>query len=279
MHIKKIALKIVIPLLILSISFFIPIFKNFFDFSNIFSVVSLLFVIILGFFIAAATSNYLNFQACLAKEDSALISLHNYVGIVDPASKQEIANLIDHYLIETLDYKIGDYIYYTQKEYDEIVRAVDQIKINQKNPESSAVFSSMHEVKQDLLAVRQDIFQAGRSIVHTLHWIVLILLVSTMEFLLLSIRDGSFLINLVAGIVTIIMYLTLILLYEIDNNVFLEEQLAYEDPQSVFRALGNLPYYPETAIHHHLIKPPVRYRIGRYKNFPTSLEKTIEIVE
>lgn len=277
---KNIFIKFVIPIILLCISLFLPLCNHAFDLQNLLNIVSLLFVIILGFFIAAATSNYLNFQSLLAEEDGALISLCNIVKLTEPSSKDKITKLIDQYVINTLDYKLGEYIDYTQKDYDQIIKMVDEIKIDQKNPESSALFPYMHEVKANLFKVRGNIALSAKRVVHGIHWTILILLSLIIEFLLLSIRNGSFSISAITGIITIILYLTLILLYEIDNNVFLEKQLAFQNPQRLFQAIGELPYYPEIAIKKHLIKKPTgKYRIGIYKDYPKSFDKTIEIIE
>lgn len=209
-----------------------------------------------------------------------MISLFNLTKFVSPSSTEKIANLIDHYVIQTLDYKIGEYADHTQKEYDEIIEEVDRLKIDANNQEGLALFAYMHEVKSGLLKVRQNVFQAARKVVYGTHWTILISLALVIQFLLLSSRDGNTFISIVMGIIVATLYLTLLLLYEIDNNVFLEEQLAYEDPQKVFEAIGKLPYYPETAIKYEIVKEPkTSYRVGVYKNLRKSFDKTIRVVE
>ncbi|MFA6353299.1 MAG: hypothetical protein WCW90_03670, partial [Candidatus Paceibacterota bacterium] len=123
MNPRKIIVRFIIPILAFGIPFVVPLY-NFSYPQDLLNVVSLLFVIILGFFIAAATSNYLNFQSCLAEENSALVTLFNIVKLVAPSSTKKIADLIDYYVIKTLDYEIGEYADHTQKEYDEIVEEV-----------------------------------------------------------------------------------------------------------------------------------------------------------
>lgn len=276
---RKIIVKFIIPVVAFIIPFVVPSYHFAYS-QDLLNVISLLFVIILGFFIAAATSNYLNFQSCLAEENSALITIFNITKLVAPSSAEKIANLIDHYVIKTLDYKIGDYADYTQKDYDEIVKNIDKLKIDKKSLESSSLFSYMHEVKSNLLKVRQNVFQAARKVMYSTHWAILVLLALVIEFLLLSERDGGVFMSIIMGIVTVALYLALVLLYEVDSNIFLEEQLAYGDPQKVFEAIDKLPYYPEMAIKYHIIKNPgPKYRIGIYKNYPKSFEKTVKTIE
>ena len=280
MSIKNTLLKFIIPTILFCGSFFLPLYNHSFDLQNLLNVVSFLFVIILGFFIAAATSNYLSFQSYLAEEDGTLISLYNMVKLIEPTLKNKIAELIDSYVIDTLDYKLEEYVNYTQESYNKIIETVDEIGINQNNQKNLTLFSYMHEIKGNLIKIRGNIALSAKRVVHKIHWIILILLSLIMEFLLLSIRDGNLLINIIIGVITIILYLTLILLYEIDNNVFLEKQLAYQDPQRIFKAIGKLPYYPEVAIKYHLIKRPTKsYRVGIYKNYPKSFEKTVKTIE
>lgn len=65
--------KFLICLLLLLIAFNIPLFKLNFDVASILTVISFLFAILVGFFIAAATSNYLQLQSLIAEEDASLI--------------------------------------------------------------------------------------------------------------------------------------------------------------------------------------------------------------
>jgi len=266
---KSIIIKFIVPVLIFVVTFFSPLFNQSLDLQNLLNVASLLFVIMLGFFIAAATSNYLSFQTSLAEENSALIGLHNLVKLVDPLAAEKVADIIDHYVIETLDYKLGEYADNTQKEFAQIIYAVDEIKVNINNPENVALFSYVHEVKINLLESRQKVFMAARKVVGKIHWTVLILLALVIEFLLLSMRDGSLFLSVITAVITIALYLVLVLLREVDSNVFLEEQLAYGDPQKVFEAIGKLPYFPETGVKYRIIqKPNKSYRVGLYEDYP-----------
>jgi hypothetical protein len=75
------------------------------------------------------------------------------------------------------------------------------------------------------------------------------------------------------------MIIILFLLNDVDGNTFAEEKLAFEIYQDVFVRIGKLPYYPEFSVLKGRIKlPKGKIRLGKYKNFPASLEKNISII-
>ncbi len=120
---------------------------------------------------------------------------------------------------------------------------------------------------------------AALHVTNPLHWFILILLSTVLIFLLFTLRTPENLFfNLTIGAVGAIIYFILLLLWEVDSNSFLEEQLACKDTQVIFRSLGQLPYYPAWALDEQNIVPLYpQYRIGTYTNLPSSHHKKITI--
>ena len=83
--------------------------------------------------------------------------------------------------------------------------------------------------------------------------------------------------SVIVGVILFAIYQVLILLADLDSNKYLARKLGFKTPQYVFRAIGRLPYYPESVLG--WLKPTRPYRVGVYKNYPKSFEKTIRIVE
>ena len=238
----KILRRIIVPIIIFAISFLLPLFTVAADPSPLLTVISLVFAILIGFFIATATTNYLNFQNNLAQENANLITLFNLCNLVDPLQKRLVADKIDEYLISSLDYPLTTYVESTQKEFEGVVNIVDTLKPNTGNNTEIIALENLQTAKVELFKNRESLALAALRVTNNLHWIILITLSSLLIFLLLSLRTDESIIKIVIGLLSSAIYFILLLLYEIDGNVFLEEQLAYHDIQKVFRAIDRLPY-------------------------------------
>jgi len=276
--IKKI-ISIIFQISILLLVVMLPIFKFNFDASIILSAVALLFTILIGFFIAAATSNYLRLQTIISNEDAILISIFDLVKILQPSSEKKFRKLIDEYMIAALDYSLLDYFETTSAELDGFLVAIDKVKpVDQR---ADSLLQNLQNLKSNIVAIRQEALVLAKRIVTAQHWFVLISLVSIMTVILLGLRTEDVFGSLLIGVIIIALYQTLNLLYKIDSNEFLADRLAYEAPQKVFLAIGKTKYYPETAIDNkkRKILGKENYRIGIYKDFSKSMEKKIRLIK
>ncbi|MFH1621442.1 MAG: hypothetical protein ABIB04_05175 [Patescibacteria group bacterium] len=81
--------------------------------------------------------------------------------------------------------------------------------------------------------------------------------------LLFALRDQHILSNLLIGALVIVTYLLLVLLFEIDSNVFLEDVNSFIDIETVFQTIGQSAYYPDHAFRNYHFKPRHKeYRVG-----------------
>jgi hypothetical protein len=275
----KNAAKIFFALTIFFISFALPRFNLEFDVPTVLTSISLLFAILIGFFIAAATSNYLNLQSAISKEDSCLISIYELVKIIVPSASKKISKSIDNYMIAALDYDLLDYAANTVSEFKALTNEIDNICITDKT--NHVLIQNLQIAKGDLVSYRMASILATQKIVSQKHWIILIALSTLIAIMLLSLRNGGFLGSLLIGMTIFAIYETLLLLYEIDSNSFLADKIGYDiEPQSVFRAIGAISYYPECALK--IIdkkKLGSKYRVGVYTNYPASFEKKIRLID
>jgi hypothetical protein len=269
---------IIFQLALFFLALFLPAFKFDFDISTILTVVTLLFTILVGFFIAAATSNYLRLQTIISDEDASLISLFGLVKILQPTMVKKIRNSIDQYMIAALDYGLLDYADHTSGEVDTLLNTIDEVTPSKKYTES--LIQNLHNIKINIISIRQEMAVLIKRIVTARHWFILISLAAIISVILLSLRSGNIITSALIGLIMITLYQTLRLLHQIDSNLFLASQLAYEVPQKVFLAIGQLRYYPEYALNRKLKKSlkNERYRVGLYKNFPETMEKKIKTI-
>lgn len=255
--------------------FVLPSFSFGFDVGTTLTVVSILFTILVGFFIAGATTNYFRLQQLISQSNATLVSLQGLARMVAPGKAEELAEAIDHYMIASLDYDLLASAAGTEDDFTAVVDQVDRLR-----PEpgiSESLFSTMHGVKIKLFELHQEMLLAVQTVVGPRHWLVLITLAALIGSLALVLRKGDILSGLIAGILMASCYQVLKLLYDIDTNLFLAKRLAFQNPQQVFRGIGRLHYYPQYAIDRGnvAIFPPA-YRVGIHP--PGSKTHRIRIV-
>lgn len=258
------------------VAVFAPRFTFSFDVSTVITVIALLFAILVGFFFAAATSNYLRLQTLIADENAKLIAIFDNAQQLAPGSTQALADAIDHYMIVVLDHDLLGFAPHVRHELRAIVSEVNALAPNS----AIDLFSTLHEAKNSLWSTNQEMSIASRKVLAAPHWVVLGLLAGCIDILLLSLRDGSLASTLFLALLITVSYLVLKLLNDVDTNRLLARQLSFDTPQEVFLAIGKTAYFPEYAIGNpYVILPKTTYRVGMYKNFPRSFDKIIRTVK
>jgi hypothetical protein len=272
------ALTVVLQVALFLLPFFIPLFALTIDVGTTLTVISLLFAILVGFFIANATSNYLNLQTLIAEENADLISLFSLTKLIQSSQAEAVADAIDKYMVAQLNYNFLDHTSKTRAEFEAIAFEIN--KVRPQDAFGTELVSNLHDKKSHLSVTNQAISLSAKRTVTLRHWFVLILLSLLMGFLLLALRGDGFLGTALIGILFVGIYEILVLIYEIDSNRFLAKKLSYENPQDVFRAIGKLPYYPEIAITRRRISiPQGRYRVGTSDGQSDSFEKETQVVK
>lgn len=251
------------PLIVLSVNI-----------SNLLTVSTLLFAIYSGFYIAAALSNYLKVQSLVAEETSSLISLYDICTSQEPLIARDLANAIDGYLIAGFDFEMSEAVENTHNEFDAIIKITDKIKNKTTN-----IFCLILSTRNNLYNTRQEFELSSRRIISKFEWSILIILAGFNIFLIYTTRDGSIISSLLTVIFSALMLLILVTVYLLDTNRLSEEKLSFLIYQTAFKHVGKLPYYPEVSIKKQRVTPREKvYRIGKYTDYPKSVEKEIIIV-
>ena len=165
---RRFLLKVAVPAAIVLFSFLLPQFSFNFDTSTLLTIASLTFTILVGFFIATATTNYLNLKNLLSDEGGGLIILHNLSTLVDADAARKVDDAIDEYHIASFDYELENYAAYTHAEFEHVIAAVDAIKPPATAPQQIAALNYLQETKSNLFKIRQAIMLAAPRIVHSL---------------------------------------------------------------------------------------------------------------
>jgi len=257
--------------------FLVPLFTFPFDVATILSVISLLFAILVGFFFAAVTSNYLSMQALIPEEDSVLMSIYNHAALIDPKKAKKMAEAVDAYMIKVLDYDILTYAPHVREELLKITDVIDEVQPS--DDRGKALIQNLHNFKAKLIEINQKTVLVAQSVLSPAHWSIIVLLSVLIDALLLGLRTTDPISSVFIAILFITPYLILNLLHEVDSNLFLAKHLAYESPQNVFMSIGKLPYYPETILNAGVVKnPKTPYRVGVYLDLASSLKKKIKTI-
>lgn len=270
-HLSLIAVFLILP-------FAVPIFQLGFDIPTILTVISLLFAILAGFFIATATSNYLRLQTLISDENSNLMNIYHYVKIIDPKATETVSDAIDEYIIAGLDYDLLEFAQPTRKLLVKVIDAVE--KVVPSNERGLALLQNLYSEKSNLFSTNQEMALTAKQIVSRRHWAILIILALLIALMVFGLRDGGYMTNIMVGLLVLAVSEILFLIHEVDSNSFLAYQLSYESPQDIFASIGKLPYYPAQAFKTYKkfknLKKP--YRVGYYKNKSDLEDKEIKIV-
>src|SRR3989344_8411029 len=233
-HLRDICIGVVILIL----PFLIPLF---FLSESLVGASLAVFSIVAGFFIADAMANYLRLQTLISEENASLISLASEVKNIDAENYQKVHQAIDEYMISQLDYGDLNHILHTQDNVENIGRAIQQLKIDTGDGTS---YGHVLGIQEKIFAARQEISLAAQKNLSVEHWVTLGTLATSVAVTVLSMRDGSFFMNFIAGIMMVGVWAIIVLLRDMDNNRLLENKLAFKNPREVFHAISRPPYYP-----------------------------------
>ncbi|MCL9972232.1 MAG: hypothetical protein NBV63_02395 [Candidatus Pacebacteria bacterium] len=239
--------------LLFAVPFFIPHLGVTDNGGVLITAVSTLFAIVVGFFIADAMSNYLRLQTLIALENGTLIALAHAAREISATLHPTLHDAIDKYLIAQLNADSLNHILDTEEEMREIVRQTDVLI---RGSQMDTRWESTHHMLKTIHVARQEIALVAKANLLTPHWAILAILSGLLMLTILSVRDGSLLLNIIGGLMMVGSYSVLILLREVDSNRLLEQKLSFENPIEVFSALDRPPFFP------HFADPRV-YRPGR----------------
>lgn len=256
--------KFVVPIFLLALPLFFPAFYLSSDIGTFLTVISLLFAILVGFFISGATANYLRMRTLIANINASLIAIHNYSHIINAEQHSAVTKAVDSYLIATLDYDLLDFSGKAQQEFNDIIFLVDDIRSH--DDIGAAVMQNLHNAKINLITNDEEIAITAKNIVSPEHWLILMILAGLIVILMLGLRDNGITLTLIIAVLNFAIYHILVLLYELDSSIFLARKLALQIPQRVFTAIGCLPYYPEYAMRLPHVMPSKKqsYRVGSF---------------
>lgn len=266
-------LRRVTPLVLIILPFVLPYFKVQIDLSSFLTVVSLLFAILAGFFIAGATSNYLRLQELVSQEDAKVVSLYHLAHKIDSVAGENMADAVELYTMKSLDYELVDYAAHTEEELKGILEEIDKVEAHDET--GFELIGLLHQIKSDMFAIHQEMYLTTQTITGPHHWIILVALSGMTIFMLLELRvPGDLFISSLVAMLSYAIFQILSLIYELDSNLFFAKKLGFKNAQQVFRGLNRSRYYPAYALKKKYVKNPIKpYRVGELEKISAGVLK------
>lgn len=247
------------------------------DLSNaILNTATFLFAILAGFCIAATITDYNDIRTNISQEIGGFISLYRNVYLYNQERAQELTLLIDTYMRRTFDYEIIEYAKKTELEFANIEHFIKNLPFEQQR---DSIFQVILSAMENLTNSRQKLFVLNSRSIPKIQWIVLVTLALIIFFSLLSFPSDNLFFKAMIVVISACLVLVLRLIQELDLCIWNEETFAYELYQNVFKAIGQLPYYPAESIKKgRYISEEKEYRIGTLVNLET-FERKIDTIK
>lgn len=234
-----------------------------------------LFGILAGFYIFVTTTDYNNVKSLAGSETAGWIWLYNNAAMYDARITEKLVLLIDNYICRAFDYEFIDYARSTVPEFENIQKFLREIPAK---PGSEILYDKIRDAVNNITLARQQLAVLGAKALSIFEWLILIVLAGIVTATMYGMRTGSLFFDAVTVALAASLVLVLLLIREIDLYMWNEKTFAVDVFENVFIAIGQLPYYPSYLIDVGRVMPEEKeYRVGVYKDYPRSLERTMEI--
>jgi len=272
-------LSILIVLVVLLISIFLPVSNESTLLTTIIGVATFLF----GIFISFSMSDRYNRLNRLYELDSAerskLILMYRVSEVYGKDIQLELQKKIDNYLTKNLDYKVEDY-YRTEKELDDLVDYIKSIDL--KTNKQQSVYESILGMLSDISNARVECISLIGERLSKIEWAVFLFFSIIITICLILINTGVLVSIFIVSILVLSLVLLLGLLYSLDNLSWKEAERTFEPYSKTFEAMGLLRYYPKEVIDSKIVTPPKDkdYRIAICPNpYPDFRGMHVEVVK
>lgn len=243
------------------------------------SIASLIFGILIGFFISSAKEKLSKINEALKEHEGNLLFTYRLMDPFGEAAKSEVRKLIDNYLMAQLDYYLYDFKY-SNKSFMKYFQYLSDLKPQNSREEGN--YSSIQSSLLDTTKQRKVVESLVNERLSFLEWFSIDSLLLFIIFTIFYFNTGS----PISVVATIILSLSAIaltyVLYQLDNLSWKESSWIWEPIQILFKELDLLPYLPDDVVYRKRAKleKGEKIRIGHYpERYPDMSGKTIEEIE
>jgi len=243
------------------------------------SISTFLFGILVAFFISDKHSRMKSIQETLRDMDAKIISIYKYSTVFGPKIHGDLKQLIDEWLMSTLDYKLVD-LSKSSEGYLKIYDYVLAIKTN--NDDEFYAKDRMCQLLESVSSIYKRLGFLLRDTLSYTEWFLVTILAGIIFVCLFVINTGSILSILFIVLLSVSLFGALFILRDLNTLEWKERYWIIEPLLDLFAELDSMPYFPDTfEVYLSKIKFPkgFKYRIARYSGtYPNDI-KTIEIIE
>jgi hypothetical protein len=229
----------------------------------ILTVASVLFAILVGFFISRANNRSDKVRDLVAAEDAHWLTLYKTASTINESFAKRIRELVDQYYIMVFDfvefnyYKIGAAIFLSV--YDELKRIKSRIKSPTDSEAYGAILlelSQLEELRNSTSAVMSERIRRGQ-------WTSLVLLATIIIVSLFYLRVPEFYAQISTTMLSTAIVLVLLFVRDLQNFRISGGLILIESGQEIFDFIGKPRYYHHSYIDSGMVRIPDNIKVYR----------------
>jgi hypothetical protein len=241
------------------------------------SMAAFLFGVLLAFTIVRTRERLALVQDLVARDNSALFSIHQLMAVFGDQDRAHIRQLVDEHLTDQIDYRLVDY-HMAAASNQRLVNAV--YALDPENPQQEAVYKELVALGINMTADRANIEAATGQALSPMEWTGLLLLLLLLVSLIAVLPGGTVLGALVAGVLAGTLVTFMVLLRKLDRLRWHEVVTIWEPTSRLFRRMGYDPYVPFEVIKNGRYRPTGRVRVVQYPDpYPMRASKIVKVEE
>jgi hypothetical protein len=238
------------------------------------SMAAFLFGVLLAFTFVRTRERLALVQDLVAKDNSALFSIHQMMLVFDKGDRDNVRELVDAHLTDQIDYRLVDYHRATRS----YLRLTDAVYgLEPEGPQEESVYKELVALCIATTADRAQIDSATGQTLSPAEWTGLLLLFVLLVGLFAVLPGGTALGALVAGVLAGTLVTFMILLRKLDRLRWHERVTIWEPITRLFRSMGRDPDVPREVIESGRYRPTGRVRVVEYPDpYPIRSSKIVK---
>ena len=241
------------------------------------SMAAFLFGVLLAFTIVRTRERLALVQDLVARDNSALFSIHQLVAVFGEEEREHIRELVDEHLTDQIDYRLVDY-HMAAASNQRLVDAV--YALEPQGPQQESVYQELVALGINMTADRANIEAATGQALSPIEWTGLLLLLLLLVALIAVLPGGTVLGAIVAGVLAGTLVTFMVLLRKLDRLRWHEVVTIWEPTTRLFRKMGYDPYVPRDVIESGRYRPTGRVRVVEYPDpYPMRASKIVKVEE
>lgn len=239
------------------------------------------FSIILGFTITNRKNRLESVRTSLKEGDAALLDIFHFSKVFGNKIHEEIKDLLDEYMMSTLDYRLIDF----EMSVPKLQNLLDYIiELTPRSKKEDFAKNNMTYELRNLMKYHKDVNHWANETMDPLKQAGLFILGSVIVFIMIILDDNSGFSTFITPLITTALVLILIVVRDLNSLRWKEKHWIWYPLIELYKEMNLVPYIPEPVLRTKRIKRKdlkhlKSYRIAYYKSkYPCASEdKVIKI--